>query len=75
MEITTPQQYLDRFRQAAASVDPAQVEGLVGLLENAYRQKKTVYIFGNGGSGANASHLCEDLGKGTLKGPSTRHSG
>src|SRR5690606_15345673 len=25
-----------------------------------------VFIIGNGGSGANASHLCEDLGKGTL---------
>lgn len=26
-------------------------------------------ICGNGGSGANASHFCEDLGKGTLKSP------
>jgi D-sedoheptulose 7-phosphate isomerase len=66
----TPKQYLDRFCQAAAGVDPAQVEDLIRLLENAYRQQKTIYIFGNGGSGANASHFCEDLGKGTLKGPS-----
>ncbi|MCK4417458.1 MAG: SIS domain-containing protein [Candidatus Latescibacteria bacterium] len=70
MEMITPKQYLDRFCQAAAGVDPAQAEDLVRLLENAYRQQKAIYIFGNGGSGANASHFCEDLGKGTLKGPS-----
>ncbi|MBV8878507.1 MAG: SIS domain-containing protein, partial [Planctomycetaceae bacterium] len=31
-----------------------------------YQSGRFVYIIGNGGSGANASHLCEDLGKGTL---------
>ncbi len=62
------QQYLDRFWQASAGVDLIKIEALVRLLEDAYRQKKAIYIFGNGGSGANASHFCEDLGKGTLKG-------
>jgi D-sedoheptulose 7-phosphate isomerase len=39
---------------------------MVDLVEEAYVKEKTVFIIGNGGSGANASHLCEDLGKGTL---------
>jgi D-sedoheptulose 7-phosphate isomerase len=26
-----------------------------------------VFVIGNGGSGSNASHFCEDLGKGTLR--------
>ena len=67
MEMITPKQYLNRFWQASAGVDLVKVEALVRLLEDAYRQKKAIYIFGNGGSGANASHFCEDLGKGTLE--------
>ena len=47
-------------------VDPAEVEALIGALADAYREGRFVFICGNGGSGANASHLCEDLGKGTL---------
>jgi D-sedoheptulose 7-phosphate isomerase len=39
---------------------------MVDLVTEAYILEKTVFIIGNGGSGANASHLCEDLGKGTL---------
>src|SRR5262249_30685488 len=29
--------------------------------------KRMVFLCGNGGSGSNASHFCEDLGKGTLR--------
>ena len=37
------------------------------LVEAAYDEGRFVFIFGNGGSGANASHLCEDLAKCTLR--------
>ena len=47
-------------------VDPAEVQGLVDAIADAYQNDRFVFIAGNGGSGANASHLCEDLGKGTL---------
>ena len=40
---------------------------MVDLLTEAYVNDRDVFIIGNGGSGANASHLCEDLGKGTLR--------
>ena len=36
-------------------------------MEAAYHSGKFVFIIGNGGSGANASHLCEDLAKCTLR--------
>src|SRR5207245_9014145 len=31
------------------------------------QEGKFVFVIGNGGSGSNASHLCEDLGKCTLR--------
>ncbi len=37
------------------------------LIERAYLDGRFVFIIGNGGSGANASHLCEDLAKCTLR--------
>jgi D-sedoheptulose 7-phosphate isomerase len=58
--------YLADFTALLKKVDPKEVETLVDLLSEAYQKDRFVFIIGNGGSGANASHLCEDLGKGTL---------
>jgi D-sedoheptulose 7-phosphate isomerase len=59
--------YLDRVCQEIERLDIAQVENLSNLVEAAYHAGKFVFIIGNGGSGANASHLCEDLAKCTLR--------
>ena len=48
-------------------LDPAQIEKVSELIEAAYDDGRFVFIIGNGGSGANASHLCEDLAKCTLR--------
>lgn len=58
--------YLSDFTELLGKVDPKQVQTMVDLITEAYVNDKYVFIIGNGGSGANASHLCEDLGKGTL---------
>ena len=60
------EKYLDDFDALTRQVDPAQVQALVDAIAAAYDDGKLVFLVGNGGSGANASHLCEDLGKGTL---------
>ena len=60
------QQYFDDLHALLSKLDFAQVESLVQSICDAYRDGRFVFIIGNGGSGANASHLCEDLGKGTL---------
>lgn len=44
----------------------ALIDGVTDALWNAYIQGKTVYVFGNGGSAALASHCACDLGKGTV---------
>lgn len=59
--------YLDRVCREIQALDPRQVEGLSDLIEGAYNSGRFVFIIGNGGSGANASHLCEDLAKCTLR--------
>jgi D-sedoheptulose 7-phosphate isomerase len=58
--------YTDDFTAVLRQVDPQEVQQLVTLLDEAYRKDRFVFFAGNGGSGANASHMCEDLGKGTL---------
>jgi D-sedoheptulose 7-phosphate isomerase len=59
--------YLDRVCEELQRLDVAQVEQLSELIERAYHDRRFVFIIGNGGSGANASHLCEDLAKCTLR--------
>lgn len=59
-------EYFEDLSNLFARVDQSQVESLVQSICDAYREGNFVFIIGNGGSGANASHLCEDLGKGTL---------
>ena len=59
-------QYLENFFEVTKMVDTNEIEALVNAIEEAYHQESFVFIIGNGGSGANASHFCEDLAKGTL---------
>lgn len=59
--------YLERLRTELTRVDPAEVEHFSDLIFEAFQNGKTVFIIGNGGSACNASHLCEDLGKGCLR--------
>lgn len=58
--------YVDATADSLGQVDTREVSALVDAIVDAYRDRQMVFIVGNGGSGASASHLCEDLGKGTL---------
>lgn len=59
--------YVGRFCEELGKVDPREVDRLSAAIYEAYCHGRFVFICGNGGSGANASHLCEDLGKSTLR--------
>lgn len=48
-------------------IDYSPVSRVVERLHEAYLTGKRVFIFGNGGSAATASHLAEDLAKSTVK--------
>ncbi len=62
-----PRQFLARVGEELARVDPAEIASLADAVYACYRSDATIFIIGNGGSGSNASHFCEDLGKGTLR--------
>jgi D-sedoheptulose 7-phosphate isomerase len=53
--------------QELHKIDPGQVQALADAVWSCYQQGRFVFVIGNGGSGSNASHFCEDLGKGTLR--------
>ncbi len=59
--------YLDRVCQEVTNLDLDQVENIAAVIETAYHAGRFVFIIGNGGSGATASHLAEDLAKCTLR--------
>lgn len=56
--------YLIRQKAALDSIPVAAVAELVELLRQALRDDRQIFVFGNGGSAANASHFATDLGKG-----------
>src|SRR6185295_624392 len=62
-----PQQFLARVAEELGRINPAEVSALADAVYSCYQRDATVFICGNGGSGSNASHLCEDLGKGSLR--------
>jgi D-sedoheptulose 7-phosphate isomerase len=57
--------YLHEFQQLLAQVDVDALARIVGLLRLARDDGATIYIAGNGGSAATASHWANDLGKAT----------
>jgi D-sedoheptulose 7-phosphate isomerase len=59
--------FLERVGQELMRIDPSEVRSLADAIYACYTTGSTVFICGNGGSGSNASHFCEDLGKGTLR--------
>ncbi|MGA2667560.1 MAG: SIS domain-containing protein [Ignavibacteria bacterium] len=48
-----------------AGIDSDEIDKLIELLVGAYYTEKLIFIIGNGGSAANASHFAQDLAKGT----------
>ena len=62
----TPDAYLRRCAEVFETIHLPHVEELADDIYAAYETGRFVFLCGNGGSGSNASHFCEDLGKSTL---------
>jgi len=59
--------FLQRVSQELERLNVAEVHALADAIFECYQHGRTVFLCGNGGSGSNCSHFCEDLGKGTLR--------
>lgn len=58
--------YFERYGKVVAELPYSEIERVVDLLHQAYESGRRVFLFGNGGSAALASHFACDLGKGTV---------
>lgn len=61
------QEHVQRTSELLQQTDYGAVSRLVDKLYDAYQAGSRVFIFGNGGSAATASHMAEDLAKSTVK--------
>ncbi len=59
--------YVKRLQAELDRLDRAATSGMAEAIFDAWETGRCVYVFGNGGSATLASHLAEDLGKGTLR--------
>lgn len=63
--------YFDRLRATIDRIPLERIERVGEILFRAYQHNKQVFVVGNGGSAATASHMACDLGKNTI-GPNQR---
>ncbi len=56
--------YLQAVQATINNLDPEVIASFATHLENAYNSNQSIYVIGNGGSAANASHFAQDLAKG-----------
>jgi D-sedoheptulose 7-phosphate isomerase len=66
-EIVSAEQYFTELRRVIGDLSHDAIHRIVDALMDAYENGRTVYLCGNGGSAALASHLACDLGKGTSR--------
>jgi D-sedoheptulose 7-phosphate isomerase len=59
--------FLERVGQELLRVEPAEIKRLADLMYDCYERGRFIFVCGNGGSGSNSSHFCEDIGKCTLR--------
>ena len=62
----SPREYFNLCSETFESLDLKSIETMAEHIHSAWLDGNFVFICGNGASGANASHFCEDLGKSSL---------
>jgi D-sedoheptulose 7-phosphate isomerase len=60
-------QYVERLQAELTRVDTAEIQRWADLVYDAWEHEKFIFVFGNGGSATTATHICEDLGKSSLR--------
>lgn len=69
--LSAPEEFsVQAYFQALGRVIPqlpyAEIQQIVSVILWAYKERRTIFVFGNGGSAATASHLACDLNKGVM---------
>jgi D-sedoheptulose 7-phosphate isomerase len=66
--MSTFHSYIDLLKKTLDELDAAEVEKAIQAFLTVHQNQGTIYIFGNGGSGASASHATGDFLKGASYG-------
>jgi D-sedoheptulose 7-phosphate isomerase len=53
--------YIKKLTQAFESIDDEMLKLFVNNIDEAWQNKRNIFICGNGGSAANANHICNDF--------------
>jgi len=64
--------YFKALAQLIPQLPYAAVDRIAEALVQAFREDRTVFVFGNGGSAASASHMMVDMNKGTAGAGTTK---
>jgi D-sedoheptulose 7-phosphate isomerase len=64
--LPTSSDYIAEIRAILDHLDTAAIDRISAAVWEGYQAGRTLFIFGNGGSAALASHLACDIGKGTM---------
>jgi D-sedoheptulose 7-phosphate isomerase len=59
----TVTQYFQQLERLIAQLPYEQIDGIISVLLKAFDEERTVFVFGNGGSAASASHMVSDMSR------------
>ena len=58
--------YISSMQTALSEINQTELDQLLQIILKAYENNNTIFIMGNGGSAASASHIAADWGKNTV---------
>ncbi len=58
--------YFERIKKSLDRTDRSEINDVLTALHDAYSRSANIFVIGNGGSAANASHFAQDLAKGVF---------
>ena len=67
IRIESAKKYLDQIKNSLDALSIEEINKIINVILQAYKNDKQIFIMGNGGSAVLASHFACDLGKGTLQ--------
>jgi D-sedoheptulose 7-phosphate isomerase len=57
--------YMSELQGILAALPAAPIEAMMDMIRQAWQERRTIFLLGNGGSASTASHFACDLGKNT----------
>ncbi len=63
--MTFSERYLGELKECLGELSAGEIEAVAGLILDAYKKGRRVFLMGNGGSAATAAHFARDLQIGT----------